>query len=255
VCCKLELRAYCTGFKSGTPQIQQPAALRSAHFSLLYMAAPDRAYTLLLSSLGTRRPESIKTPLPTVQALIIHYLANVTPSPTPLAATIVSSPVFHPLSHSELELLSTSFRHATHSKLQALKAESSGLFSPSLDTQLNVWSLAVLQGLEGGHPIIRLACCSGLLLGLEDALQHLPAKERDVKSIVEDELVMTFADVIDQFSTSDSWGKEFGSAAESGVCLEQSISNYFANMNHPHYSRCSCIVTHHCIPFPSLGAF
>ncbi|KAJ8583880.1 hypothetical protein M405DRAFT_747952 [Rhizopogon salebrosus TDB-379] len=187
------------------------------------MAAPDRVYTLLLSSLGTRRPESVKTPLPTIQALIIHYLANITPSPTPLAATIVSSPVFHPLSHSELELLSTSFRHATHSKLQALKAESSGLFSPSLDTQLNVWSLAVLQGLEGGHPIIRLACCSGLLLGLEDALQHLPAKERDVKSIVEDELVMTFADVIDQFSTSDSWGKEFGSAAESADALALSL--------------------------------
>ncbi|OJA18468.1 hypothetical protein AZE42_04976 [Rhizopogon vesiculosus] len=187
------------------------------------MAAPDRVYTLLLSSLGTRRPESTKTPLPTIQALIVHYLANINPSPTPLAATIVSSPIFHPFLHSELELLSTSFRRAVHSKLQALKADSSGLFSPGLDTQLNVWSLAILQGLEGGHPIIRLACCSGLLLGFEDALQHLPAKKRDVKSIVEDELVMTFADVIDQFSMSDSWGKEFRSAAESADALALSL--------------------------------
>ncbi|KAG1733052.1 uncharacterized protein EDB91DRAFT_1150240 [Suillus paluster] len=186
------------------------------------MALPlDRGHTLLLSSLG--KSNTTKTPLPTIQALIVHYLANVHPSPTPLAATIVSSPIFLPFSHSKLELLSTSLRHAVHSKLQALKADSSGLFSPSLDTQLNVWSLAILQGLEGGHAIIRLACCSGLLLGLEDILQHLPAKKRDVKGIAEDELVMTFADVIDQFSTSDSWGKEFHSAAESADALALSL--------------------------------
>ncbi|KAG1749199.1 hypothetical protein EDB19DRAFT_1681290 [Suillus lakei] len=185
------------------------------------MAAPDRGHTLLLSSLG--RSNTTKTPLSTIQALIVHYLANIHPSPTPLAATIVSSPIFLPFSHSKLELLITSFRHAVHSKLQVLKADSNGLFSPSLDTQLNVWSLAILQGLEGGHAIIRLACCSGLLLGLEDILQHLPAKKRDVKGIAEDELVMTFADVVDQFSTSDTWGKEFHSAAESADALVLSL--------------------------------
>lgn len=185
------------------------------------MAASDRGHTLLLSSLG--RSNTTKTPLSTIQALIVHYLANIRPSPTPLAATIVSSPVFLPFSHSKLEALSTSFRHAVHSKLQVLKADSNGLFSPSLDTQLNVWSLAIFQGLEGGNAIIRLACCSGLLLGLEDILQHLPAKKRDVKGIAEDELVMTFADVIDQFSTSDTWGKEFHSAAESANALALSL--------------------------------
>lgn len=185
------------------------------------MATPDRGHTFLLSSLG--RSNTTKTPLSTIQALIAHYLANIHPSPTPLAATIVSSPIFLPFSHSKLEVLSTSFRHAVHAKLQALKADSSGLFSPSLDTQLNVWSLAIFQGLEGGHAIVRLACCSGLLLGLEDILQHLPVKKRDVKGIAEDELVMTFADVIDQFSTSDKWGKEFHSAAESADALALSL--------------------------------
>ncbi|KAG1765960.1 hypothetical protein EDD22DRAFT_879548 [Suillus occidentalis] len=185
------------------------------------MATPDRGHTLLLSSLG--RSNTTKTPLSTIQALIVHYLANIHPSPTPLAATIVSSPIFLPFSHSKLEVLSTSFRHAVHAKLQALKADSSGLFSPSLDTQLNVWSLAIFQGLEGGHAIVRLACCSGLLLGLEDILQHLPVKKRDVMGIAEDELVMTFADVIDQFSTSDKWGKEFHSAAESADALALSL--------------------------------
>lgn len=185
------------------------------------MAVPDRGHTLLLSSLG--RSNTTETPLSTIQALIVHYLANIHPSPTPLAATIVSSPIFLPFSLSKLEVLSTSFRHAVHSKLQVLKADSSGLFSPSLDTQLNVWSLAIFQGLEGGHAIIRSACCSGLLLGLEDILQHLPAKMRGVKGIAEDELVMTFADVIDQFSTSDAWRKEFHSVAESADALALSL--------------------------------
>lgn len=216
------------------------------------MAVPDRGYTLLLSSLGTRKPESNKTPLPTIQALIIHYLANINPSPTPLAATIVSSPIFHPFSHSELQLLSTSFRHAVHSKLQTLKPFSNDWFSPSLDTQLNVWSLAILQGLEGGHPIIRLACCSGLLLGFEDIRQHLPVKKRDLKSIVEDELVMTFADVIDQLSISDVWGKEFGSATQSGACPE--YQQLPSKCESSRYSRCTFIVAHHSLPAPSIGA-
>ncbi|KAG2113665.1 hypothetical protein BD769DRAFT_1490433 [Suillus cothurnatus] len=185
------------------------------------MAAPDRGLTLLLSSLA--RSNATETPLATIQALIAHYLANIHPSPTPLAATIVSSPIFLPFSHAKLEVLSTSFRHAVHLKLQALKADSNGLFSPSLDTQLNIWSLAIFQGLEGGHAIIRLACCSGFLLGLEDILQHLPVKKRGVKGIAEDELVMTFADVIDQLSTSDTWGKEFRSAAESADALVLSL--------------------------------
>ena len=186
-------------------------------------ALSDRGYTLLLTSLGTRRPQS-KTSLTTIQPLIVHYLANINPSPTPLAATIVGSPIFHTFLLSELEFLSTSFRHAVHSKLQALKAASSGLFSPSLDTQLNIWSLAIFQGLEGGDPVIRLACCSGLLLGFEDILQHLPARKRDVKNVVEDELLMTFAEVIDQLSMSDSWGEEFGSAAQSGMSMASAVA-------------------------------
>ncbi|KAG2094300.1 hypothetical protein BD769DRAFT_1704150 [Suillus cothurnatus] len=82
------------------------------------------------------------------------------------------------------------------------EADSNGLFSPSLDTQLNIWSLAIFQGLEGGHAIIRLACCSGLLLALRISCSILPVKKRGVKGIAEDELVMTFADVIDHFSIS-----------------------------------------------------
>ncbi|KIJ59494.1 hypothetical protein HYDPIDRAFT_118489 [Hydnomerulius pinastri MD-312] len=178
------------------------------------MSASDRGYTLLLGYL--HRPTSKIPPLPTLQGLIVHYLTTLSPTPTPLAATVVSSPLFRPFSLAKLEALSTSFRHAVHAKLRVLKEEPSGVFSPSLNARLNNWSTSLLKGLEGGHAITRLACCSGLLLGLEDVLSRLPAKHRDVKASVEDELILAFADVIDLFTSSDSWGQEFQPVTEGG---------------------------------------
>lgn len=173
------------------------------------------SYTALLSHL--HRPSSTSPPsLPTLQGLIVHHLSQLTPLPTPLAATIVSSPLFRPFSFAKLDALSTSFRHAVHAKLQLLKDEPSGLFSPSLNARLANWSTSLLKGFEGGHAITRLACCSGLLLGLEDILPTLPAKQPDVKSNVEDELVLAFADIIDLFTSSDSWGKQFQPITEGG---------------------------------------
>ncbi|KAG9315619.1 hypothetical protein JVU11DRAFT_3261 [Chiua virens] len=171
------------------------------------------SYTTLLSHL--HRPSSTTAP-PTLQGLIVHHLAHLAPSPTPLAAAIVSSPLFRPFSFAKLDALSTSFRHAAHAKLTLLKQESSGLFSPSLNTRLANWSTSLLKGFEGGHAVTRLACCSGLLMGLEDILPRLPAKQPDVKFSVEDELVLAFADVIDLFTSSDSWGKQFLPIAEGG---------------------------------------
>ncbi|KAG8214732.1 hypothetical protein J3R82DRAFT_9820 [Butyriboletus roseoflavus] len=173
------------------------------------------SYTALLSHL--HRPSSTSPPpLPTLQGLIVHHLSQLTPSPTPLAATIVSSPLFRPFSLAKLDALSTSFRHAVHAKLQILKDEPGSLFSPSLNARLANWSASLLKGFEGGHAITRLTCCSGLLLGLEDILPTLPAKQPDVKSNVEDELVLAFADVIDLFTSSDSWGKQFQPITEVG---------------------------------------
>ncbi|KAF9236500.1 hypothetical protein BU15DRAFT_89117 [Melanogaster broomeanus] len=155
-------------------------------------------------------------PLPTLQGLIVHYLSQLAPSPTPLAATLVNSSLFRPFSLAKLEALSTSFRHAVHAKLRILKEEPSGIFSPSLNARLNAWSSSLLKGLEGGHAVTRLACCSGLLLGLEDILPRLSAKQRDVKASVEDELILAFADVIDLFTSSTSWGTEFQPVTEGG---------------------------------------
>ncbi|KAF8843207.1 hypothetical protein BDN67DRAFT_964560 [Paxillus ammoniavirescens] len=178
------------------------------------MSVSDRGYSVLLNYL--HRPSSTIPPLPTLQGLIVHYLSQLAPTPTPLAATIVSSSLFRPFSLAKLEALSASFRHAVHTKLRILQEEPSGIFSPSLNARLNSWSTALLGGLEGGHAITRLACCSGLLLGLEDILSKLPAKQRDLKASVEDEMILAFAEVIDLFTSSDSWGKEFQPVMEKG---------------------------------------
>ncbi|KAI6123479.1 hypothetical protein EDD16DRAFT_1691528 [Pisolithus croceorrhizus] len=172
------------------------------------MSASERGYSVLLSSL--HRASAPTPPLSTLQGLIVHYLARLSPAPTPLAATIVGSPLFRPFSLIKLDALKTSFRHAVHTKLHLLKDAPTGLFLPSLNVQLNAWLVAILKGLEGGHAITRLACCSGLLLG------HLPSKQRDVESSVQDEIVLAFADVIDLFTSSDSWGKEFRPETEAG---------------------------------------
>ncbi|KAI6114154.1 hypothetical protein F5141DRAFT_1195176 [Pisolithus sp. B1] len=178
------------------------------------MSASERGYSVLLSSL--HRASAPTPPLSTLQGLIVHYLARLSPAPTPLAATIVGSPLFRPFSLIKLDALKTSFRHAVHTKLHLLKDAPTGLFLPSLNVQLNAWLVAILKGLEGGHAITRLACCSGLLLGVEDILKHLPSKQRDVESSVQDEIVLAFADVIDLFTSSDSWGKEFRPETEAG---------------------------------------
>ncbi|KIK94745.1 hypothetical protein PAXRUDRAFT_142236 [Paxillus rubicundulus Ve08.2h10] len=178
------------------------------------MSMSDREYSVLLNHL--HRPSSTILPLPTLQGLIVHYLSQLAPTPTPLAATIVSSSLFRPFSLAKLEALSASFRHAVHAKLRTLQEEPSGIFSPSLNARLNSWSTSLLGGLEGGHAITRLACCSGLLLGLEDILAKLPAKHGGLKASVEDEMILAFAEVIDLFFSSDSWGKEFQPVMEKG---------------------------------------
>ncbi|KAI6030700.1 hypothetical protein F5J12DRAFT_918847 [Pisolithus orientalis] len=178
------------------------------------MSAAEGGYSVLLSSL--HRASAPTLPLSTLQGLIVHYLARLSPAPTPLAATIVGSPLFRPFSLTKLDALKTSFRHAVHTKLHLLKDAPPSVFLPSLNVQLSAWLVAILRGLEGGHAIARLACCSGLLLGVEDILKRLPSKQRDVESSVQDEIVLAFADLIDLFTSSDSWRKEFRPETEAG---------------------------------------
>lgn len=160
------------------------------------------SYSVLLSALHSALP------IPALHGLVVHHLAHLAPSPTPLAASIVASPLFRPFSLAKLGALNTAFRHAVQAKLQSINAAPHGLFVPSPNAQLNTWLSEVLRGLEGGHAITRLACCSGLLLGTEDV--SVPC------SVVHNEIILAFADVVGLFTSSDSWGKEFRPETEGG---------------------------------------
>ncbi|KAJ7134406.1 hypothetical protein C8R44DRAFT_424065 [Mycena epipterygia] len=162
---------------------------------------------------------STSLPLPTIQSALAHHLAKLSPLPTPLAATIVSSPFFlvHPFSHPKLQALFTAFRHASHLKYRdsknALETQSavSSVFAVGTKTRVKHWAGAVLKGIKGGQPILRLACCGGLLAGLEDLKA---AENQEVsRSKLEDEVVISVAESMDTYfrppSIAGGWEIEF----------------------------------------------
>ncbi|KZT11854.1 uncharacterized protein LAESUDRAFT_719793 [Laetiporus sulphureus 93-53] len=176
----------------------------------------DRGYFFLLSHLY--RPTTSLT-LSTVQTSIAHYLARLTPSPTSLAASVISSPQFLPFSYAKLEALCTSFRHAVHLKVKLFKEEPDGLFSRSIHHRTGEWVKSVLDGLKGGHPTLRLVCAGGLLLGLEDLESDLHAQGGSMRRIVEEEVVLALAEVMDTYSYVQypaDWAKDFKSESEDG---------------------------------------
>src|ERR1700691_4219505 len=77
----------------------------------------DGGYAFLLRHLHTEKPAIGSQ---TIQAALAHHLANLSPLPTPLAATVLSSPFYlsQPFSHEQLQSLATAFRHAAHFKTQ-----------------------------------------------------------------------------------------------------------------------------------------
>ncbi|KAJ7264013.1 hypothetical protein B0H12DRAFT_1102480 [Mycena haematopus] len=162
---------------------------------------------------------STALPLPTIQSALAHHLAKLSPLPTPLAASIVSSPLFsvHPFSHPKLQTLFTAFRHAAHLKYRDSKdtdknkSAVGAVFSRGTTARVKQWTGAVLKGIKGGQPILRLACCGGLLAGLEDLknAEHLQIG----RSQLEDEIVIAVAESIDVYSHAASstggWEAEF----------------------------------------------
>ncbi|KAF4577230.1 hypothetical protein EYR36_005217 [Pleurotus pulmonarius] len=193
----------------------------------------DRGYTNFLTHLHAG---GTKIPLQKIQATLSHYLAHASPLPTPLAGTVVSSPLFLALSYQRLQTLSTAFRYALHVKYQLVAAELeerrsqslgwgllANVFSRGVITRIQQWVGAILKGLQGGHPILRLACCCGILLGMEDLRVAVP-KEGDenhtritfegstAKGNVEDEAVVALAESMDRYSYLEGdagWEKEF----------------------------------------------
>ena len=175
----------------------------------------DRGYFVLLTHL-TRGTNTL--PLQTIQASVAHYLAHVQPSPTPLAASVVSSPFFRPISYPKLETLETAFRHAVHIKIKLLKDEKGGLFTRSLVARTGDWIEDVLKGLEGGDSMLRLACTCGLEHGLHEREDDLAVSQSGMKHRVDEELIMALAEVMDMYSSaSGGWAREFKADAQGMV--------------------------------------
>jgi hypothetical protein len=178
------------------------------------------AYIHLLSHLN--RPSS-SLPLDALNSAIAHHLANYPPSPTPLAAAVVSSQHFRVISLSRLQALTTAFCHASHSKYKALQDDNGTIFTRSPDTRFKDWVSAVLKGLQGADPIIRLACSGGLLLAL-----HVLDSSGDglCRGRVEDEVVVCLAEIMDKYAemqSASTWEREFRAMSDSQEGLAPAI--------------------------------
>ncbi|EPS96517.1 hypothetical protein FOMPIDRAFT_1062184 [Fomitopsis schrenkii] len=176
----------------------------------------DRGYFALLSHLY--RPSGALT-LPTVQASIVHYLARLPQPPTALSASVLSSPLFQRFSYAKLEALCTAHRHAVQLKVKLLDEEKGGIFSRGLHARMKEWLKGVLEGFRGGHAVLKLACLGGILLGFEDLESELHLGNGGVRGIVEDEIVLVLAEVLDTYSYvpySTDWAKDFKSESEDG---------------------------------------
>ncbi|CAK5284396.1 unnamed protein product [Mycena citricolor] len=171
--------------------------------------------------LGHLHNSAAPLPLATLQPALAHYLSKQNPVPTTLVASIISSPYFnvHPISYSTQQSLFTALRHATHLKYrQCIASEETQSFASlpfarSVRSRMRQWSDGVVSGVKGGQPILKLACCGGLLAGLEDlkTAEHLYLRS----SNLEDEVVVALAEAMDLYgSTGAEWESEFRPAGD-----------------------------------------
>ncbi|KAG6819776.1 hypothetical protein H0H93_008783 [Arthromyces matolae] len=167
--------------------------------------------SLLLTHLQN---QNTHVPLETLIGALAHHLSVDLPTPTSLTAAAVSSPYFNAYSptNERLQGLVTAFRHAVHLKHRSLgkKAEdgwslSRAVFSKGVDGNLRDWFRAVTRGLQGGPAMIRLACCTGLLLGAHGLSPPFSGCNK-----VEDEAIIGLAEFLDDLNPpAGDWEKEF----------------------------------------------
>lgn len=112
-----------------------------------------------------------------------------------------------------------------------------------MQTVISQWLADILKGIQGGHPVLRLASCSGLLLGVEDLRIGRRSEKKEgidvgsTRSLVEDETVIALAEVMDTYSHSlnsgvspsgvEEWEREFEPAGQgTGVLPSVSVDTF-----------------------------
>jgi hypothetical protein len=191
----------------------------------------DRGYLNLISHLNA---SNIALPLRTVTASVAYYLPRAQPSATPLAAIVVTSPLFRlsgatktdtHRAYDALDALLTALRHTVHIKLKLLHEEPTGIWVRGVNSRFAEWVGEVVKGLDGAQPVVKLACLAGLLTGLEDLRKEAdtPVGNGRVRGRVEEEAVIALAEVVDSASSTstsqDPWEKEFRSRARSAESM------------------------------------
>ncbi|KAF7796270.1 hypothetical protein EIP86_007445 [Pleurotus ostreatoroseus] len=177
----------------------------------------DRGYFNLLNHLA--RPATALPPK-TLQASIAHYLAYVQPSPTPLAGSVVSSLHFRSSSHPKLDALQTAFRHAVHFKIKLLEESKGGIFTLGINSRVGAWISGIIEGLNGGNAVLRLACTSGLLLGMGDWESQLTARKGKIWTRVEEEIIVALAEIMEFHAhPPTAWEREFALDSEAAQSL------------------------------------
>lgn len=178
--------------------------------------------TILLSHLQEPTETSIR--LSTLQSVLSHQL-SIAPSTstatsrltvTQLTATAISSPFFHPASQAfecvKVQAFETAFRHAIHLLRQQRSKSDHG--------NLTQWTRDVITGVQGGHPILRLAACGGILLGVEDLTKSADPNKAPIqiaRTLVESETVVALAEVLDSTTVVyTEWEHEFQLHRRSG---------------------------------------
>ena len=168
----------------------------------------DRGYLNLLAHLREERP---RVKLETIQAAICHYLINLPPTqptPAPLTTSVISSPIWRPFTLNLCLSLGNTFRVSVRQKLSELNKKERGIFDTSVSSELTTWTLAVLDGLKDGLPLLRMTISGGLRLGLND-LQDVKLS-RSLHRKVEAAAVLAFAEETDATnSLNDQWTSEF----------------------------------------------
>lgn len=189
----------------------------------------DRGYLNLLNHL--RQPKSSLSP-ETIQAATCHYLIHLPvaqPTPTPLTASVLASPLWHPLSLKPCLALGSTFRNAALLKSAELKRETRGLFDASASGDFASWADGVLAGLKNGDGLLRLSILGGLLSGMKD-LKEIKIKHRLTRE-VEESIILAFAEITDSVPTSarDPWANEFKKTDGDGA------GNHLKQLNNINY--------------------
>ncbi|KAL5524521.1 hypothetical protein ACEPAF_9661 [Sanghuangporus sanghuang] len=191
----------------------------------------DRGYLKLLAHLREERP---RISFDALQAAICHYLIHLPttqPTPAPLTASVISSPLWRPFTFKGCFSLGNTFRVSVRQKFAELNKKERGLFDTSISNDLTSWLSGILEGLKDGAPLLRMSIAGGLRLGLDDIQDAKLSRSllRKVEGIV----VLAFAEAVEMSnSANDQWTSEFSYAekdrAELSVLL---ASQYFCSFS------------------------